>query len=348
MTVVQTTGEQLLETYLDHCRCEKRLDKKTVKAYRCDVGQFLTWLVICEKGDWHNVEKSDLSAFISHLNAHFAPSSAKRKIASMRAFYAYCEDEELVPVTPFRGLKISIREPKRLPRTIPLADLNSMFRAAYADDGGVATEESRRANRLSKSKFGELTQSNTSNAAVSYQAFRRARLRAVIEVLIATGIRVSELCSLDDSDFDSLAKTLLVFGKGSKERVIQIEDDCTLVAIASYQECRNAWRTYLAGEPAIAPKDSPLFVSRFNRRLTEQSARSMIASLAKSAAAAHVTPHMFRHTFATLLLEEDVDIRYIQRLLGHSSIKTTEIYTHVTNTKLRTILKDHNPRKAIG
>lgn len=301
---------RVLETYLNHCRCEKRLDAKTVKAYRCDLEQFLAWTT-GRPCMWSEVAKGDMAAYIAHLNGRFAPASVKRKIASLRAFYAYCETEELVPVTPFHGLKVSIREPKRLPRTIPLADLNRMF-----DQAEGASGES------------------------SYEQFRHARDRAIIEVLIATGVRVSELCGLDDADFDGVSKTLLIFGKGSKERIIQVENESTLSAIESYRAQRNVWRV---------ERDPALFVNRFGFRMTEQSVRNMVASLAERAeASTHITPHMFRHTFATLLLEEDVDIRYIQRLLGHSSIKTTEIYTHVTSTKLRAILKDHNPRSAIG
>lgn len=302
----------LLETYLNHCLCEKRLDTKTVKAYRCDLDQFFAWAE-SRSCAWDRAAKADIAAFIAYLNSQFAPSSAKRKIASLRAFYAYCESEELISVTPFHGLKISIREPKRLPRTIPLSDLNRMFENEGAVDSSPGS---------------------------SYDKFRWARDRAIIEVLIATGVRVSELCNIDDADFDEMAKTLLIFGKGSKERIIQVENASTLAALAHYRAARDAWRV---------ERDAALFVNRFGCRITEQSVRNMVAALAeRTNASAHITPHMFRHTFATLLLEEDVDIRYIQRLLGHSSIKTTEIYTHVTSTKLRAILQDHNPRSAIG
>lgn len=312
MTQSVPAAFDLLETYLAYCRLGKRLDAKTVKAYRCDLEQFFGWLALrSDSCAWHEVAKADVAAYIAHLNSMFAPASAKRKVASLRAFYAFCEAEELIAVTPFHGMKVSIREPKRLPRTIPVGDLGRMFAA-------IAVE---------------------SNAS-AYERFRRARDRAIVEVLIATGVRVSELCNLDDADFDEGAKTLLIFGKGAKERIIQVEDAHTLAALARYRELRDAWR---------AERDDALFVNRFGCRMTEQSVRAMVAALAeRSQASTHVTPHMFRHTFATLLLEEDVDIRYIQRLLGHSSIKTTEIYTHVTSTKLRAILKDHNPRKAIS
>lgn len=320
-----------LEAYLNHCRCEKRLDEKTLRAYRCDLGQFMEWLEHHQVAAFL-VDKSDLASYLGHLNARYAPSSVKRKIASLRAFYAYCETEAFVPVSPFHGFKISIREPKRLPRTIPLADLSGIFHELYSAEP--------------EASGGRAENGVLHSAAESYGAFCRARDRAIIEVLLATGLRVSELCGLNDEDFDPYAKTLLIFGKGAKERIIQVENESTLAAIALYLANRDAWRCGKFSDSYSSSK--PLFVNRFNQRLTEQSVRALISKHAKRAAVStHITPHMFRHTFATLLLEEDVDIRYIQRLLGHSSIKTTEIYTHVTNAKLRKILQEHNPRNVI-
>lgn len=321
-----------LEAYLCHCRCEKRLDAKTVKAYRCDLEQFEKWLESW-RGTVTSVGKGDLSSYLGHLNARFAPSSAKRKIASLRAFYSYCEAEGWVPANPFRGFKVCIREPKRLPRTIPLADLNGIFREINSSESSAFP--------------GTLEGSVPDPSKGGYRSFCLARDRAIVEVLLATGLRVSELCGLDDQDFDQTAKTFLIFGKGAKERIIQVENESTLDALEDYLARRNAWQSSKPG--AASSTSSPLFVNRFNQRLAEQSVRALISKHASRAAVStHITPHMFRHTFATLLLEEDVDIRYIQRLLGHSSIKTTEIYTHVTNAKLREILREHNPRNAIA
>lgn len=320
-----------LDAYLCHCRYEKRLDAKTLKAYRCDLEQFEEWLISCH-GTFTSAGKAELTSYLGHLNARFAPSSAKRKIASLRAFYSYCEAEELVPASPFRGFKVSIREPKRLPRTIPLADLGGIFRELYSSESDAFAGSS-------EGSVPDLSKGG-------YRPFCLARDRAIVEVLLATGLRVSELCGLDDQDFDQTAKTLLIFGKGAKERVIQVENKSTLDALVDYLAKRNAWQSAKPRE--ASGSSNPIFVNRFNQRLAEQSVRALISKHANRAAASiHITPHMFRHTFATLLLEEDVDIRYIQRLLGHSSIKTTEIYTHVTSAKLREILKEHNPRNAI-
>lgn len=130
-------------------------------------------------------------------------------------------------------------------------------------------------------------------------------------------------------------------GKGSKERMIQIESRSTLSAFASYIAALHMFLSEVGASVA----GGPLFVNRFGNRLSEQSARNAVNRLvAETGVALHVTPHMFRHTFATMLLEDDVDIRYIQSLLGHSSIKTTEIYTHVSSNKLREIMRHKNPR----
>lgn len=160
----------------------------------------------------------------------------------------------------------------------------------------------------------------------------------MLELLLSTGLRVSELCSLSFSDIDSEQGFVRIYGKGSKERILQITNLSVIEALTNY---RCLW----GNQPETA---GFFFCNRLGHRLSEQSVRLMIKRYAQLANIAEsITPHMFRHTFATLLLEEDVDIRYIQRILGHSSIMTTQIYTHVTNCRQRDILTTKNPRNKI-
>ena len=174
------------------------------------------------------------------------------------------------------------------------------------------------------------------NAKTSYQ--RRAAIRdsAVCEMLFATGIRISELCSLSVLDVNLYEGIILVHGKGSKERRLQLGNVDVIEALKRYkteflteiQNCQN------------------FFVNQSGRPLSDQAVRRMITKYSNLAAIdLHITPHMFRHTFATCLLEADVDIRYIQEMLGHSSINITEIYTHVAVSKQRDILTAKHPRK---
>ena len=176
-------------------------------------------------------------------------------------------------------------------------------------------------------------QKNT--AASAYQLRCSIRDIAVIELLFATGMRISELCSLKPSDIDLENKTVLIYGKGARERILQLGNPEVLSALTAYQD---SFREDIAC-------CGYFFVNKLKHKLSDQSVRFMINRYAKLAGMEqHITPHMFRHSFATLLLEQDVDIRYIQKMLGHSSISTTEIYTHVSNTKQKDILMNKHPR----
>ena len=151
-------------------------------------------------------------------------------------------------------------------------------------------------------------------------------------------MRISELCSLKSSAIDLENNTVLIYGKGAKERILQIGNSEVISALILYQ---NTFKEDIS----IC---GYFFVNKLKHKLSDQSVRFMINRYAKIAnIEQHLTPHMFRHSFATLLLEQDVDIRYIQQMLGHSSIKTTEIYTHVSNTKQKDILLNKHPRNLI-
>lgn len=158
----------------------------------------------------------------------------------------------------------------------------------------------------------------------------------ILELLFATGMRVSELCSLKTKQINFIDFVIRIYGKGSKERLIQICNTSVCRLIDKYKE-------------TIEQKENDyFFLNRLNNRLSEQSVRYMIDDYARNAQISqHITPHMFRHSFATLLLEEDVDIRYIQQMLGHSSITTTQIYTHTSISKQKMILETKHPRNKL-
>lgn len=297
----EAIGAAAIEGYIEHCLREKRLDEKTVRAYRCDLMQVIRW---AEASGADLLDKAAIRAYVAHLNDGYAPASVKRKVASLKAFFGFLAEVGAIGSNPFSGLKLNMREPKRLPRTVPMGDLE----AIYAFEG---------------SSVGK-------------------RDEAILEMLIATGMRVSELCALDVTDCDLSARTVRISGKGSKERVVQLESEPAIRALESYLPEREGVCARTGAATAA------LFVNRFGHRLGDQSVRAIVSGRARDAGASvAVSPHMLRHTFATLLLESDVDIRYIQSLLGHSSIKTTEIYTHVAAAKQREVMRKHNPRNAI-
>lgn len=177
-----------------------------------------------------------------------------------------------------------------------------------------------------------------SQTKTKYQKKITTRDIAVLEILFATGARVSEICNLKLSSVDLTNHTVKIFGKGSKERMIQIENTDVLRALNNYYELF---------QPDIK-ECGFFFINKLHHRLSEQSVREIICKYtAMTEYDIHITPHMFRHSFATLLLDEDVDIRYIQKLLGHSSITTTQIYTHVAMAKQKEILSVKHPRNKI-
>lgn len=295
-----TNLEKYIAEYLDVCTRQRRLDSKTIKAYRTDLRQLKASLGEQELG------RESLMHYIEDLNERFKPRTSKRKVASSKAFFRWMEEEGYVEEDPFRRVRVKMREPKTLPRTVPLQTIEAMLRKArtIAENG-----------------------SSTSRA---------HRDLAVMELLFATGIRVSELCKLNVEDVDLAEGNIMIWGKGSKERQLQIGHLGVLNALRRYDRTRKRGA------------HTAFFQDKQGKRITESKVRRIVQRYAQFVAPGmHVTPHMFRHSFATFLLEEDVDIRYIQHMLGHSSIVTTQIYTDVSASKQKDILTHHHPRNRL-
>jgi len=298
------TLKDLIRNYLEHCEIRKELNKKTLKAYRIDLKQFSEYMQ--EYGNY--TDKSTLNDYISLIHQQYKPKTTKRKIASIKAFFNYLVYEEILEFSPFDKINIRFREPQRLPRTIPFAVIETFMTAMYKEQQYARTE---------------------------FQKNSVLRDIAVIELLFATGMRISELCTLRLEQVDLTSHKLLIYGKGAKERMLQIGNKDVINILSEY---------YAVFEKNIA-STGWFFTNRLNDRFSEQSVRAMIVKYVELAGIhIHLTPHMFRHSFATLLLEADVDIRYIQKMLGHSSITTTEIYTNVSMAKQHSILTNKHPR----
>lgn len=296
-----------ISEYLKTCETIKKLNPKTVKAYRIDLSQYHTFMLSQE----NFTEKTTLNSFLSLLHQKYKPKTAKRKIATLKAFFYYLVYEELLSQNPFEKLNVKFREPQVLPRIVPNTVIEIFLRTMYQQKTLART---------------------------TYEYNSILRDIAVIELLFATGVRVSELCSLTLSQIDFTTYQIIINGKGSKERVLQIGNEDVKKVLSEY---------YAAFKTDIS-KTGWFFINRLHKRYSEESVRSMIAKYLKLAAIEmHITPHMFRHSFATLLLESDVDIRYIQKMLGHSSIKTTEIYTNVSTSKQNSILSAKHPRNSM-
>ncbi|MCM1040649.1 MAG: tyrosine-type recombinase/integrase [Ruminococcus sp.] len=298
--------QTIINNYLDFCQYQKRLDAKTMKAYRIDLKQFASQI---GTADVSCITADLLEKYIMELHRTYKPKTVKRKIASTKAFFRYMEYKDHIAANPFNKMQIKFREPVILPKTIPLHTMEKFLSTIYS----------------------QRTQAKT-----AYQKRNALRDAAVIELLFATGMRISELCSLKAVNVNLKDSNVLIFGKGSKERRIQIGSP----------EVGYILDEYLSEYHKEIDGCGYFFVNQAGKPLSDQAVRRMIRKYCHLAGIElHITPHMFRHTFATCLLEEDVDIRYIQEMLGHSSINITEIYTHVALAKQRDILSTKHPRR---
>lgn len=299
---------KLIATYQSFCISRKNLNSKTVKAYSIDLKQF-TDFVFLKDIQWNT--KKSIEEYIDILHNKYKPKSVKRKIASLKAFFHYLEIEEIIETNPFHKIQVKYKEPFILPKTIPLNLIEQIIKFAYKEQNNCTTYYSKR-----------IALRNT----------------LILELLFATGMRISELCSLTLDSLDLSNYVIKIHGKGSKERLIQI---CN-------KNIQNLINQYCKDFQFELSYKNFLFINRLGNRLSEQSVRNMITNYTdKARISLHITPHMFRHSFATLLLEEDVDIRYIQQMLGHSSITTTQIYTHTSINKQKNILSSKHPRNKL-
>lgn len=305
------TLSEAISQFLFHCRYEKNLNPKTLKAYATDLRQMNEFLTQGPGVDAVDlVDRTELRGYIRHLHEALAARSLKRKIATMKSLFHFLEREDVIPISPFRKMDVRIREARHLPRTVPLDQITRLFQHVHLART-AAPEGSHRHGTL-------------------------VRDLAVLETLFATGARVAEVCNLTAKDVDLSRGRIRILGKGTRERIVQL---CHPEAIAALR----AYRKQLRGDGS-----SWFFSNRSGRRLTEQSVRTMLRRHAVAAGLhLHVTPHMLRHSVATLLHEDGADIRYIQHLLGHRSIATTQIYTEVGEGSQRRMLLRHHPRRRV-
>lgn len=283
--------------YLEYCEFRKELDSKTLKAYRIDLRQCFEFIGCDDPG------KEEIETYITELHKKYKQKTVKRKIASIKAFFNFLEDEEVIKENPFRKIKVKFQEAKMLPRIIPREEIEQLLNYMYSCG-------------KSENKYW-------------------LRDMAVVEVFFATGARVYEISNIGADCVDLNSGLIRFMGKGSKERYIQIGEPSILELLKKY---------YKANQEAIK-KSGYFFVNQRSARFTEQSIRIMMKKYAKLAGIErNITPHMFRHSFATYLIDEGVDISCVQRILGHSSIKTTQIYIHVAAEKQAEILRNKHPR----
>jgi integrase/recombinase XerD len=306
------TLQNSIEVFLNHCEFERNFSFHTVKAYRLDLAQFSRFAVErCHSDGVTQVDRSHIREYARSLH-HYKPRTQRRRLAALKSLFGFLEREGLIESNPARNLRLEIRVGRILPRTVSLSVLQTFFRQVYANRASLVEQT---------------------------QACRRAiRDVALFELMFSTGMRVSEISNLRVTTVDLDRGAVLVRGKGNKERRIPICD----------VEVHSALTAYIGIEGTRREADAFFFTNRFGGRLSEQSIRMALKRHAKAAGIEKITPHVFRHTVATMLLEQGVDLRFIQTFLGHSSIVTTTIYAHVNDKSQRDVLSHRHPRRLLG
>jgi len=297
-----------INSYISFLKNEKNYSHNTIISYKNDLIQLLNYLKdyrILKRENLQSVDRSIIRKYIVNLKkSNYSTRSICRKISTIRSFFKFLSKEGIVKNNPTINL-IAPKIDKKLPYFLYLQELNKLIEAPPRH-----------------TIFG-------------------IRDRAILELLYGTGMRVGELVNLNIHDIDLYEKTIRVFGKGSKERILPFNNP-SIKAIQEYLTSRHLFRKNVS----INKNDqNALLLNRFGSRLSTRSIRRIIIKYMKIAGLnKKISPHVLRHSFATHLLGGGADLRSVQELLGHESLSTTQIYTHITKERLKIIYKKSHPR----
>ncbi len=296
---------RLADRYLDYLAVERGLSPHSLAAYRRDLALYGTYLRAAGLHGPLDARAEDLAGFVAWIRERrtadgrpYAPATVARTLVAVRGLHKFLVREGLSEQDP-SGQVSGPRLGRSLPRALTLEQVERLL-AAPAGEGPVALRD-----------------------------------RAMLELLYATGLRISELIALDVDDVDTEARTVRCVGKGDKERVVPLG-----------RVARHAVDGWLVrGRPAFAPRSPALFCNRRGGRLTRQGGWKIIKKHADAVDLAEtVSPHTLRHSFATHLLDHGADVRVVQELLGHASVNTTQVYTLVSRARLRSVYERAHPR----
>jgi integrase/recombinase XerD len=296
--------EDQVKDFIHYLIVERNLAHNTIVSYERDLKKYVQYLQQVEQqSSWNDITRFHIMQFLKFLKEKgSSPKTIARHLASVRSFHQFLLREKVADQDP----TVHIETPQ-LPRTLP--------------------------NVLSMAEVESLLDAPKQNTPFSI------RDKAMLELLYATGIRVSELIQLDVSDVHLTMGFIRCYGKGRKERIVPIGKMAT-EALKQYME---------KGRPKLLSKKrrttDALFLNHHGERLTRQGCWKILKRLAREANIQKpLTPHTLRHSFATHLLENGADLRAVQEMLGHADISTTQIYTHVTKTRLKDVYKQFHPR----
>ncbi len=300
-----------VRTYLDHLSVERGLAKNTLTSYRRDLRRYLDHLAEAGIGELAQVSEATVAGFLVRLregdaeHPALSSTSAARTVVAVRGFHKFAVADGLATTDPASGVKPPTPA-KRLPKALPLADVEAILEAAGAPGPPLALRD-----------------------------------RALLEVLYGTGARISEAGGLDVDDLDLTDGTVLLRGKGGKERIVPVGSFAREAVDAYLVRARPE----LAGISTGSTTGGALFLNARGGRLSRQSAWAVLVKAADRAGVTKdVSPHTLRHSFATHLLDGGADVRVVQELLGHASVTTTQVYTLVTVENLREVFATAHPR----
>lgn len=321
----------LVEQFLQYLQLERHFSPFTARCYGADLRQYAQYLAgdaptpapgqtgpsaqDAAAGSGADVgpkiiaaDALSIRAFLSHLDQfEYSAATMARKIATLRSFYKFLHRRALVPANPMLLIRTP-KQAKRLPKAITVEEVEKLL--AAPDDGSVLG----------------------------------ARDRAILETLYSTGVRVSELVDLNRSHLDEIGEALVIRGKGKKERIVPLGQHAR-AAIQKYLAILDAdpHFTRAAADPVAI--EAPLFVNKSGGRLSTRSVRRKLDKyLEQVGLDPSISPHTLRHSFATHLLDNGADLRSVQELLGHQSLSTTQIYTHLTSQRMKNAYQQAHPR----
>lgn len=299
-------GPDHIELFVDYCSKIRRFSPHTIRAYRADLCRFIGYL---SGASALGVTKQDIRSYVEHLaECGLGNATARRHVATISSFYAWLVQAEILAASPLTGCNISIKQPARLPRALPHETLKVLL--------------------------GHLETCELTTNTPSRSAHRHLVLCVGIGLMIATGVRIGELVAIQVDRFDRGQGGLLIDGKGARQRWVYLANPVVEKLLEGYLQARTQTNS----------QSHCLLVDHRGSAISERTFRNWLSALARLAGiSGRVTPHMLRHSAATTLLEGGMDIRYVQRLLGHASLSTTQIYTHVSDQALRSAIERANP-----
>ena len=284
----------LIEKYIEFIFAQKNLAKNTVASYENDLSEFAKFI---GNNDFLDLNVSEFKKYVSYLSKNFSPSSHSRKLSSVKNFFLYLHDLKLVNNTPIDFIDFP-KLPKKIPKFLSESEVNNLIKKSYED-----------------------------------KSFKGLRTTLLIEILYATGIRVSELVGISLGDISDNYSSIVIRGKGGEQRIVPL-----------FGKVKTVLKRYLGFLNQLKRPKKSLFLFPSNSKFGHLTRNRFFQILKNLGKEIHldlnrISPHVLRHSFASHLLSRGVDLRIIQESLGHKDISTTQIYTHIQSSKLRKILE---------